>query len=114
MKYADKFSEDMSKLFRLVDGECGDSVIRSQIVFRLDYDCDMESDNAKDWVESFKYNDSGMFDVLYEIANYDLVSLIGKKVNVKESNRPNIAKIVKKYVTQDMIDRVREILGFRD
>lgn len=110
MKTKDQFSADMSKLFSLVNDCCGSDSIQSTIYGCLNGDIDITSDNEEDWVESFQYSDRGMFYVLYDLANYDLISLYGKKVNVKQSNHPDIATIVAKYAKPEAINRVYETL----
>ena len=111
MKAKDQFSADMSKIFSLVHGECGGSDIQGLIFDYFNVDIDFcDSDNAEDWIESYRYNNRGVFHLLYSLANYDLISLHGKTVDVEASNHPDIAAIIKQYAKQETINKVHELL----
>lgn len=108
MKAFDQFSADMSKVFSLVGDCCGGDSIQEAIFGWFDGDIDVSEEDESDWIEKYTYSDRGMFNVLYELVNYDIVSLSGKKVNVDESNHPDIAIIVKQYAKSDAINKVYE------
>ncbi len=110
MKYINDFSKDMSKVFSLVSGECGGDSIQSALFGWFNGDIDVSADNEEDWVESYEYSDKGMVNVLYSVANYDLISLYGKKVNVENSNHPEIAEIFKKWAKPEAIKKVYEAI----
>ena len=59
----------------------------------------------------YEYNPNKFANVLYCVVNYDLISLRKNgEIDVKNSNHPNIAKIMKKYSTKDMGKRVYDLI----
>lgn len=110
MKTTDKFSADMSKVFSLVSDSCGGYDIQESLFAWFNVKIDSSSDNEADWTETFTYDDTGMFYVLYDLTNYDVISLCGRKVSIEDSNYPEIAVIIEQYAKQEIIDKVYEAL----
>lgn len=106
MKTKDQFSADMSQVFSLVKDSCGSDTIQNDLFSYFDGDIDVSADNEEDCIESFTYTDMGMLAVLYDLVNYDMVSLQDKTINVEASNHPDIATIIKKYAKPETIEKV--------
>lgn len=56
--------------------------------------------------DEYEYDRDGFFYFLYDIVNHDMISITGKKIDVEASNHPDLAKILKRYATQDNINMV--------
>lgn len=103
------FSKDMKKLFKLLKGQMGQEE-------HYEIMCDMMKFTSED-----EYDDYGkyVFDekifqrLLYSIVNYDLISLYNRNIDINNSNHPDIARILKKYATKEMINKVYDSLFVR-
>lgn len=58
--------------------------------------------------DMFEYSEWMMFYFFYDVVNYDIISIYGKKIDIEASNEPEVAKLLKPYVTQKVIDMVHE------
>ena len=104
-KSYDDFTMAMNKLFNIARGEIGEDSIRETIgAYFFDFD---NWDNESNIVPC-RYSRSGMFSLLHLLVNYDIVCVNNKTVNVKNSNRPNVAKLIKPFVDTEMCSRIYE------
>ena len=101
----DDFSIKMNKIFSAVkDYPCSDSIRDCIASWLFDFD---KWDNESKFVPC-RYNKSGVFYLLYELVNYDFIYINQKTVDIKNSNHPNIAKLIKPYVDSEMCSKVYE------
>lgn len=96
----------MKKLFKLFKGEMGQDGHHEYIVDMMEFDDNYDG-------EKYVFNENVFRRLLYSVVNYDLISLYGKKINVSNSNHPDIARIMKKYATKEMIESVYNSLFSR-
>ena len=106
MKTKDRFSADMDRIFSLVSGLCGGDSIQSYIFDVLNVDVDYTGEDVDEWLISYKYSKPGVYHILHSLVNFDIVSLLGKKINVQESNLPEVALLIRPYASQDIIEKV--------
>lgn len=103
-----KFTKAMNKLFDLVREEIGGSEIQESIAGWL---WDSKNWDYESKVVPCKYDEDGMYYVTYDICNYDLICLDEKgKVDVKNSNHPDIAKCIAPYLSAANGQRIVENL----
>jgi hypothetical protein len=99
----DNFSKDMDSLYNLLKDEIGNL---NEYLFYSMGDIKFDNDDDEAYTIIYTYSDSGMLNLLYNLVNYDLVCITPNKLDIKNSNHPEVAKIISKYVKPDMITRV--------
>ena len=93
----EKFSLAMHKLYSLLKDEIGGDSMRDTIASWFWQDWDGESK-----IVPCKYDERGMLDLTYELCNYDAICLNDDgTVNVGYSNVPQIAKLIKPFVSKE-------------
>lgn len=101
-----KFTSDMKKLLKLVKDNMG-----SNDHIEIIYDMCLTDEDYN--IIGYEFNESKFRSLLYSIVNYDLISLYGKKIDIKNSNHPDIARIMKRYATKEMVENVYNSLFIR-
>lgn len=102
MKAFNKFSEDMDNIYSLVVDSCGCDEIRESLFAWFNADLlGEELDTIK-----YEYDAKGIFYVLYDLVNYDLVSISNESIEVANSNNSEVAEIIKRYATRYTISQV--------
>ena len=105
----DEVTNDFRKMIHIIKNIHGkDSEIINYIVDMMEWE---DEDNVDSDVY-YKFDEDKFYLVLREIVNYDLISLYGGKVNISESNNKDLAKIIKKYATPELIKRVQKSFGW--
>ena len=93
----DKFSLAMHKLYSLLKDEIGGDSMRDTIASWFWQDWDGETK-----IVPCKYDETGMFYLTYDLCNYDAICLNDDgTVNVGYSNVPQIAKLIKPFVSKE-------------
>ena len=93
----DRFSIDMHKLYKAMEDEIGKESIRNAIAswFWKDW-------NGESKVVPCKFDDRGMFYLAYALCNYDTICLDDNGVvDLRYSNNPKIARLIKPYLSQE-------------
>jgi hypothetical protein len=106
----DSFSVAINRLYTLVGDCAGNDDIRESIAGWL-----FDFDNWRDYDSKFvpcKYSEKGMFYVMYDLCNYDLISLNAEtgEIDMDNSNHPDIAKLVQPYTNEKINRRIIENL----
>lgn len=101
----DDFSIKMNKLYTVVKDCCGSDSIRDCIASWL-FDFDSWDNESK--VVPCRYSKRGMYYLLHILTDYDLISINQKTIDIKNSNHPDIAKLIKPYVDSEMCSKVYE------
>ena len=94
----DKFTIAMHKLYSLLKDEVGGDSMRDTIAswFWLDW-------NGETKIVPCKYDERGMLSLTYQLCNYDAICLNDDgTVNIEYSNVPEIAKLVKPFVSKEI------------
>ena len=105
-RYNDDFTKDMQKLWELLKGEMGGREHHEIMADLGEFDDEYEH-------LTYVYKENVFGRLLYSIVNYDLISLYpGNKVNIQKSNHPDIAKIMKKYATPEMIQKTYKAIFY--
>ena len=100
----DEITRDFRELYKLFKDEIGGDDICGYLSTMSDFN--------DDYTEFYyEYNPNKFANVLYCVVNYDLISLRKNgEIDVKNSNHPNIAKIMKKYSTKDIGKRIYDLI----
>ena len=104
-RYNDDFTNDMHELWGLLKDEMGQNDHHEIMADLMKFDDDYEH-------ATYVYNENAFGRLLYSIVNYDLISLYGRKIDIKRSNHPDIAKIMKKYATPEMIKKTYDAIFY--
>lgn len=62
--------------------------------------------------DCYEYDERTAFQFLYDVANYDMISLYGGTINVEESNHPELAKVLKDMYSKEIVSQVYERLYY--
>ena len=90
------FNKDIETLLGLVDYQ-----ELQETIFDWTYSCKLDK---------FVFNEDSFFYVLYELVNYDCVSIFDGQISIEDSNRPEVAEIVAKYASENNISKVYDRL----
>lgn len=102
----DKFTKDMNRLFHMVDDEVGGESIKNCIAGCL-FDFDKWDNESR--IVPCRYSENGMYGLLYKLFNYDLICINQNVIDVRNSNHPNIARLVKPYANSEMCQRIYDM-----
>jgi hypothetical protein len=75
---------------------------------------DLVFGEGDDFKTVWTYNERSMMNLLRGIVNYDLIDIFSEPgtINIENSNHPDIAEIMQKYCTPEMIKRVEETFDY--
>ena len=102
----DQITKDFKKIAKLLKDEGADEELYDSFIDMMEFYDDEYSDYY------YKFDEGKFYTFFREIVNYDWISLYGGKVNVAESNHKEIAKILKKYATPEIIKKTRDSFGW--
>ena len=94
----DSFTVAMDKLYTLLKDEVGGDSMRDTIAswFWQDW-------NGETKIVPCKYDERGMLSLTYQLCNYDAICLNDDgSVNIRYSNEPKIARLVKPFVSKEI------------
>ena len=96
----DEITKDLRKLYKLIQDEVGNSDILDSLCTMADF-----NDDYTEFYYEFDPNKWAIF--LRDVVNYDLISLnLNGKIDIKNSNHKNIAKLISKYTPAEIGKRV--------
>ena len=101
-QYINDFSSDCEKLWRLFKDVVGGDELNEYMFASMG---DLVVDKGDDFSTVWKYNERSMANLLRGVVNYDLIDIFSKPgtINIENSNHPDIAEILQKYCTPEMI-----------
>lgn len=102
----DQITKDFKKLGKLLRTEGADEEVYNSFLEMMEF----YDDEYEDYY--YKWDERKFYTFFREIVNYDWISLYGGKVNVAESNHKEIAKILKKYATKEIIKKTMASFGW--
>lgn len=109
MKTNDTFSADMDKIFSIVNEYVGGKEIQESMFAYFDADLvNMDSEDYHDWEIKYNQSKSGIYCVLASMVNFDMVSVADGMINIECSNMPEVAKIMKKYASDEQVKKIYE------
>ena len=104
----DQVTNDFKKIYKIISNIDGkNSELLDYVVAMAEWESD--DDDADMY---YKFDEHKFYTLFREIVNYDFVSLYGGKLNIKESNHKDLAKILKKYATPDIIKKTMKSFGW--
>lgn len=103
----DKFTNDMNKLFSIVGDEIGGESIQD-VIANYFFDFDKWDDESR--IIPCRYSESGIHSLLYCLFNYDLICINKNFVDVKNSNVPDVAKLIKPYTNRELCQKVYDAI----
>ena len=95
-----QFDNDCNTLMDLFQDVVGGETLR-ELLFNTMGDISFKNDD--DFQTIWDYDKNSMQSLLYNIVNYDLITLRDGAIDVENSNHPDIAEIMQKYCDYNMI-----------
>ena len=102
----DQITKDFKKLAKMLRQDGADEDLYDSFIEMMEF----YDDDYNDYY--YKWDEHKFYTFFRSIVNYDWISLYGGKVNVAQSNHKEIAKILKKYATKDIIKKTMDSFGW--
>lgn len=104
-RYANDFAADCEQLWRLFKDVTGGDELNEYMFASMG---DLVFGEGDDFSTVWEYNERSMTNLLRGVVNYDLIDIFSEPgtINVENSNHPDIAQILQKYCTPEMIKKV--------
>ena len=103
----DQITKDFKKLAKMLRQDGADEDLYDSLIDMMEF---YDDDDYSDYY--YKWDEHKFYTFFRSIVNYDWISLYGGKVNVANSNHKEIAKILKKYATPEIIKKTRDSFGW--
>lgn len=106
----EEFAKDCEALYAAFRDVTGGEELRGEL-FNMG---DLEFTADDDVITVWKYDRDMMTSLLRDVANYDLIDIfsVPGTIDIKNSNHPDIAKIMAKYCDSEMIELVRSTFDY--
>ena len=99
----DDFTIAINKIYKLVNDEVGSDSVQGVIG---NYFFDLDNWDYDSKIVPCKYNETGMIYLLYVLGNFDIICLNKQFVDVKNSNNPRIAKLIKPFASRELCEKI--------
>lgn len=102
----DQITKDFKKLAKMLRKDGADEDLYDSFIDMMEF----YDDDYNDYY--YKWDEHKFYTFFRSIVNYDWISLYGGKVNIANSNHKEIAKMLKKYATPEIIKKTMDSFGW--